>query len=58
MALLVFVIVLAIVGVIVWAVTSIVPMPQPFKIAIYAAAAIVVLLLLLRFVMGGVPSFP
>lgn len=54
-ALLVFVILLAVIGVVVWAVTTLIPMPQPFKIAIYAVCAIVVLLLLLRFVLQGLP---
>lgn len=42
----------AIIGLIVWAITALIPMPAPFKTVIYVIAAIFCLLLLLR-VVGG-----
>lgn len=42
----------AIIGLIVWAITALIPMPPPFKTVIYVIAGIFCLLLLLR-VVGG-----
>lgn len=39
---------IAIAGLIVWAVTTFIPMPQPFKLAIYAVAGLCLLLYLLN----------
>lgn len=44
---------IAILGVIVWGITTLVPMPAPFKTVIYVIAVVLCLLLLLR-VLGGV----
>lgn len=47
------VIVIAILGLIVWAITSFIPMAEPFKKLIYVICGIVCLLILLRVLTGG-----
>jgi hypothetical protein len=53
MGLIELIVYIAILGLIVWAVTTLIPMPAPFKTVIYVIAGIFCLLLLLR-VLGGV----
>src|SRR5262245_9752801 len=48
MSLIAFILLCALVGVIVWAVTTYLPMPAPIKTVIIAAAVIVLLLVLLQ----------
>lgn len=51
------IITIAILGVIVWAVTKI-PMPEPFRVAIYAIAVIMLLLYLASFFGHPIVRFP
>jgi len=48
MGLLSLLLVLAIIGFIVWLITTYIPMPQPIRVAIIAVAAIAVILTILR----------
>jgi hypothetical protein len=52
-SLLEFLIYIAIIGVILWAIVTYVPMPQPFKAVIIVIGAIIALLLLLKAVQGS-----
>lgn len=54
-ALLTLVVYVAIVGLICWAIVSIVPMPAPFKTVIYVIGALFCLLLLLNVIGGHAP---
>lgn len=48
MGLLEFVILIAVIGFIIYLITTYVPMPAPFKTVIYGVAAIVIIIALLR----------
>lgn len=48
MGLIEFIILVAILGVIIWLITTYIPMPEPFKIVIIFVAVLVVILVLLR----------
>lgn len=56
MDLITLVLVLAIVGCLVWAITTYIPMPPIFKTAITVIAVIVVILYLVRTLAGNVPN--
>lgn len=56
MGLITLVLLLALVGFIVWAVTTYIPMPQPFKIGIYVLVVVVLVLYLMRVL--GIPDIP
>ncbi len=49
---------IAILGLVVYAVTALIPMPAPFKTVIYVIAAIIVLMILLRALPGLGVSLP
>lgn len=51
--LLTLIIYIAILGLIVWAVTTFIPMPPQFKTLIYVVVGIIALLILLQVVTGG-----
>ncbi len=57
MGLIEFVILIAVIGFIVYLITAFIPMPQPFKIAIYGVAALVLIIALLRVLGIGDISF-
>lgn len=50
------ILVIALVGFLVWALTTYVPMPQPFKIAIVAIAVILLILYVIRIL--GIADIP
>ena len=49
-SLLTLLIYIAIVGLIIWAITALIPMPQPLKTIIYVIGALIALVLLLKVV--------
>lgn len=57
MSLIAVILILAVIGAIVWAVTTYIPMPRVVKGAIYVVALIVVLLWLLSLFGVGMPAF-
>lgn len=58
MGLIYIVVVIAILGLIVWLITTYIPMPEPFKMVIYVVCVIVLLLWLLQFLGGATVGFP
>jgi hypothetical protein len=48
MGLLELILIIAVVGAVVYAVTKFIPMPEPFKFAIYAISAIILILFVIR----------
>jgi len=58
MGLIAFLLLCVIVGVIVWAAVTYVPMPPQFKTALPVIAIIVLILILLLHVLGGVNDVP
>ena len=56
MDLVILVLVIAVIGVAVWAITTYLPMPPVFKTIIYVVAAIVLILFLVRTFAGTVPN--
>jgi hypothetical protein len=56
MDLIIIVLVIALVGALVWFITENLPMPPPFKIAIYIVCVIVLVLFLVRQFGGAVPN--
>lgn len=56
MDLIILVLQLAGIGVAVWAIITLIPMPQSFKTAIYIVAAIAVLSFLIRRFSGAIPN--
>lgn len=52
-SLLTLIVYIAILGLIVWAITTFIPMPPQFKTLIYVSVGIVALLILLRVIQGG-----
>lgn len=51
------VLVLAVVGFVVWLITTKIPMDPTFRVVIYVVVAVVLVLWLLRRFAGGVPNF-
>ena len=56
MDLIILIIVIALIGAVVYFVTTQIPMPEPFKIAIYIVCAIVLILFIVRQFGGAVPN--
>lgn len=56
-SLLTLIVYIAILGLIVWAITTFIPMPPQFKTLIYVVVGIVALLILLRVISGGSLNF-
>jgi len=57
-SLLTIIVYIAIIGLVVWAITTFIPMPAPFKTLIYVICGIVCLLILLRMLGGNTLGFP
>lgn len=57
-SLLTLIVYIAILGLVIWGITTFIPMPPAFKTLIYVIVAIVALLILLQFVTGGAPRLP
>lgn len=56
MDLIIIILAIALVGALVYFVTTQIPMPEPFKIAIYIICAIVLILFIIRRFAGSVPN--
>lgn len=58
MGLLSLLVVIAVAGLLVWALTTLVPMPAPFKNAIYVIAVVVLVLYILQVfgLLSGIPN--
>ena len=56
MDLIILVLVIAVIGVVVWAIATYAPMPPIFKTIIYVVAAIVLILFFVRTFQGQVPN--
>lgn len=56
MDLIIIILAIALVGALVYFVTTQIPMPEPFKIAIYIVCAVVLVLFLIRQLGGAVPN--
>lgn len=56
MDLIVLILGIALIGLLAWAITTYIPMPEPFKIAIYIVCVVVLILFLVRQFAGSVPN--
>lgn len=56
MDLIIIILAIALVGALVYFITTQIPMPEPFKIAIYIVCAVVLVLFLVRQFGGAVPN--
>lgn len=56
MDLIIVILAIALVGALVYFITTLIPMPEPFKIAIYIVCVVVLVLFLLRQFGGAVPN--
>lgn len=56
MDLIILILGIALIGLLAWAITTYIPMPEPFKLAIYVLCAIALIFFIIRRFAGNVPN--